>query len=106
MSDGTKHDEGKNPLNLLPTEALREIGKVLQHGIAEYGEWNWKKGMKWSRPYAAALRHMYAFAEREDVDKECGTLHLANACCNLMFLLTFQLLGLGEDDRWQKEEKK
>jgi hypothetical protein len=100
---GTKHDFGKVPLELLPTEALREVAKVLDFGQRKYDPWNWKKGMKWSRLYGAMLRHLFAWSEREEQDPETGLSHLAHAGCCLTFLLTYEILGLGTDDRWSKE---
>lgn len=97
---GKKFDNGKIPLHLLPTEALKEIGKVLSFGAEKYDPWNWKCGMKWSRLSGAALRHLFAWLEREDKDSETGLSHLAHAGCCILFLLTYEVLGLGEDDRW------
>lgn len=98
---GTKYDVLKTRLDLLPFEALEEIGKVMHSGAVKYGDYNWKQGMKWSRLLAALLRHIFAWAIGEDNDKETGRSHLAHAACNLLFLLTYELLDLGEDDRWK-----
>jgi hypothetical protein len=103
--EGKKFDTGKVPLELLPTEALREVAKVLAWGAKTYDRWNWKKGMKWSRLAGAAKRHLYAWLEREEKDPETGLSHLAHLGCCTLFLLTYELLGIGEDDRWKAEEK-
>lgn len=100
---GVKHDQGKVPLHLLPTEALREVAKVLAFGAQKYDPWNWKKGMDWSRLHGAALRHLFAWAEGEEGDPETGLSHLAHAACCVLFLLTYEVLDLGTDDRWRKE---
>jgi hypothetical protein len=99
---GKKFDFGKPPMSLVPTEAIREVAKVLDYGAKKYDPWNWKKGMKWSRLQDAALRHQYAWAEGENKDLETGLSHLAHSICCLMFLLTYEILGLGQDDRWKK----
>jgi hypothetical protein len=96
----TKADEGKVPLSLLPTEALREICKAMQFGVKKYSAHNWRKGMAWSRMHDALLRHVYDWAERKEGDDESGLSHLAHAGFCLLVLLTYEKLGLGEDDRW------
>ena len=57
--------------------------------------------MEWSRPLAALYRHMLAWQEGEDVDAETGLNHMAHAGCNVLFLLAYQLYGMGKDDRWK-----
>jgi hypothetical protein len=96
---GIKHDKEKNRVDLLPVDALEEIAKVLSFGAKKYGERNWAKGMKWSRVYGALLRHMFAFFLGKDKDEETGLPHLAHAGCCIMFLLSYQLRNIGEDDR-------
>lgn len=86
---GTKHDNGKPQLDLLPMEALEEISKVLTFGLQKYSKDNWKGGLEYSRLIAAALRHIYKFNSKIDTDDESGENHIAHAACNLMFLLYF-----------------
>lgn len=100
-----KHDSGKNRVDLLPPEALEEIGLVLAFGARKYADENWREGADWSRYYGAALRHLFAWKRGEDVDPETGLSHLAHASCCLMFLITSQQLELGTDDRWQRGGK-
>ena len=97
--EGLKYDDKKLRWHLLPTEAVRAILDVLQFGSDKYGPWNWRKGMAWTRLYDAALRHLTAFMDGEDRDKESGFLHLAHAGCCILFLLSYQILELGKDDR-------
>ena len=97
-----KNDNGKNRLDLLPVEALLEIGKVLTFGAQKYSDENWRQGCAWSRYYAAAQRHLYAWKYGDDLDEDSGLSHLAHANCCILFLLTSSLLGLGTDDRWRK----
>lgn len=82
---GTKHDTGKLPLHLLPTDALEEVARVLSFGAAKYSERNWETGMAWSRLYAAALRHLWAWWRGADRDEETGLSHLAHAACCVLF---------------------
>lgn len=72
---------------------------VLEFGARKYAAWNWAKGMKWSRLYAAALRHWLADLKGEQCDSETGLSHLQHMACCLMFLLVYEADGIGEDDR-------
>ena len=96
---GIKHDAGKLPLHLVPSEAIEEVAKVLAFGANKYQDWNWAKGFKWSRLYAASLRHLYAHMRGEDKDPETGLSHLAHCACNLLFLVYHEQHNVGEDDR-------
>jgi len=102
---GTKYDQGKDPWHLVPTDAVRAIVKVLAFGASKYEERNWEKGMSWSRVYAALLRHLLAWYEGENKDPETGYSHLAHAGCCILFLLAYELRGVGADDRPKMEVK-
>lgn len=99
MEQAKKFDDGKPDLSLHPPEAIFEIGRVWTFGAAKYGAHNWRKGLGWRRQIAAALRHIFAYLGGEDKDPESGLSHLAHACCCLMMLITFQITGVGTDDR-------
>lgn len=100
---GLKNDSEKAARpELLPTEALEEISKVLAFGAKKYEDNNWRRGFKWTRVLGALFRHLYAWARGEDKDPETGLSHLAHAGCNVLFLLTFELTGAGQDDRFRK----
>jgi hypothetical protein len=104
MTEGVKHDTDKYPLHLLPFDALLSVACVLHHGQIKYGARNWEKGMDWSRVQAAALRHLFAWSNGEDIDPESGMSHLAHATCCLLFLLAYELRRAGHDDRpWAAE---
>jgi hypothetical protein len=98
-NEGNKWDENKLRYDLIPPDGLVDIVKILTDGATKYGERNWELGMSWSRLYAAAMRHLQAWAIREDNDPESGMFHMAHACTNLLFLLTYQHRGIGIDDR-------
>lgn len=95
-----KFDAGKPPLSLISRTALEEEAKVMAFGAEKYGRDNWRKGMDFSRLADAALRHVYAFVDGEDKDKETGLSHLAHARCCLAFLLEFEGKSIGTDDRF------
>jgi len=98
-----KFDANKLPLNLLSTEALNQTAAVLAFGAEKYASHNWRKGFTWSRPLAAAMRHLTAFNDGEDKDPESGLSHLAHAACCIMFLLEFEKTHPELDDRYNPD---
>jgi hypothetical protein len=96
-----KFDQHKLPLNLLSTEALNQTAAVLAFGAQKYAAHNWRAGFAWSRPLAAAMRHITAFNDGEDRDPESGLSHLAHAACCIMFLLEFEKTHRHLDDRYK-----
>jgi hypothetical protein len=98
-----KFDTDKLPLHLLSTEAMNQTAAVLKFGAIKYAEHNWRKGFAWSRPLAAAMRHITAFNAGEDTDPESGLSHLAHAACCIMFLLEFEKTHQHLDDRYKPD---
>ena len=105
---GQKSDGGKEPLDLVPIDAMLLLARVLEFGAKKYAPWNWAQGFKWSRLYAAAQRHLMAFWNGEENDPETGLSHLGHALCCVAFMAVHQLRKLGEDDRhrWASLEPK
>ena len=94
-----KFDNDKVRFSLFHPKALRAISAVLTCGARKYSAWNWMKGTDWSRYYDALQRHLNAYWDRENNDKESKLLHLAHGGCCIMILLTYQIMKLGTDDR-------
>lgn len=94
-----KHDDGKLPYHLVPSDALEEIIKVLAFGAKKYGDNNWATGMNWSRCFSACMRHLWAWWRGESKDSETGLPHLAHAGCCILFMIAYELRGVGKDDR-------
>jgi hypothetical protein len=103
--DGIKFDDQKVPLDLIPYEALEEIGKVLAHGMVKYKRANWAGGINHSRLIAAALRHLGQYNSGQDTDSESNLNHVAHAATNLVFLLWMIKNRPDLDDRWIKDVK-
>ena len=99
MNTAVKHDAGKPRMDLLPFDALWEVGEVLDYGARKYSERNWERGMSWGRLMAAALRHLGLWASGADRDAESGHRHLAHAACCVLMLLALTCRGVGADDR-------
>lgn len=100
MNEAKKFDRDKTPLELLPSDALVEVAKVLGFGRSKYAAWNWAKGLEHSRLYGAALRHLLASKDGEDLDPESQLDHVAHAACCVLFLLQHRIHKLGKDDRF------
>lgn len=96
-----KHDQGKAPMSLLDRHALEQIAAVLGFGAKKYAAHNWRGGIAYSRLLDAALRHLMAFADGEDLDPESGLPHVAHAGCCIMFLLGMMNTRADLDDRYK-----
>ena len=98
--EGRKYDGGKAKLHLLPPKSILEVGKVLTYGAEKYDAENWRKVDDLQNRYtSAALRHIFAHIEGEDVDEETGLSHLAHAMCCLLFKLEDELIGESKEER-------
>lgn len=101
---GLKFDSEKPRMDLLDTEFLEEVARVLGFGASKYETHNWRKGHKISRLLAASLRHITTFNKGEDLDPESGYSHLAHAACCLMFMMYNLKYKPENDDRFKVEE--
>lgn len=100
LKEGTKNDQDKIRVELLPIESLEEIAKVLTFGAKKYDAENWRKGISFKRVLGGIFRHLYAYARREDKDPESGISHLAHAGCGILFLLWYEQYRKEFDDRY------
>jgi Domain of unknown function (DUF5664) len=99
-SEGRKDDQAKDRMDLVPPELIFAVARVLTFGAKKYGERNWEKGMRWSRPFAALMRHMWAWWGGRgptstnflfgELDEETAMSHLWHAGCCLTFLITYE----------------
>ena len=99
---GTKLDSGKPPISLIPREALEEEAKALAFGANKYGRYNFRDGIEYSRLIDAAMRHILAFSDGEDIDEESLCNHIGNARANLGMLLYMVKNKPEMDDRYKK----
>jgi hypothetical protein len=97
--EGHKDDFGKTNFFAMPWLSVTEAADVMTFGAKKYAMFNFRKGMKYSRLWSAALRHMVAWWRGEENDPESGENHLAHAICCLTMLREVQILERGEDDR-------
>lgn len=84
---GKKDDSGKVRLDLFPLDALWKVGEVYTLGSRKYDDWNWAKGLKYSRVLAALLRHLFKWTMGETYDQQDGQHHLSSVVwCGLTLL--------------------
>lgn len=108
---GARYNFGKIRYELIPPKALRKVAEVYTKGSEKYtkrdadgviisdGANNWRLGMPWMETMGSVQRHIEAWKEGEDIDKDLGTAHLANAVFGLLALLEFADTHPNMDDR-------
>ncbi len=99
---GTKFDDGKITMDLILPEFELELGRVMTHGAAVHGKYEFLEDdpepLQWSQVYAAMKRHSNAFWTGESMDVD-DFHHLAAVAANAMMLYTLEQYGRGTDDR-------
>lgn len=89
-SENPKERFGKQkpPMGLVPPVAIIATSKVMELGARKYGPWNWREKPVNAMTYLhAAYRHLAAWADGEDMDKESGQSHLAHVLADMAILL-------------------
>lgn len=90
----------KVPLQLLPTEPLREIAKVLECGAAKYGEYKWREVEIAASTYVGAIeRHLFEWLDGSDQDEESGLHPLAHVAASCLIALDAMRVGKFVDNR-------
>lgn len=90
----------KVPLHLVPTPAMVAIAMGLKDGARKYGPYNWRTLDVETQTYVgAALRHLMAWQDGEDIDPDSGNSHLAHAMASLAILVDAMESGNVIDNR-------
>lgn len=90
----------KAPLSYLPPAALVPVAMVMRNGAEKYGRTNWREHSLLRTVYLeAALRHVFADLDGEEIDPESGLPHVAHAVAGLLILMDAQAIGKCKDDR-------
>lgn len=98
LSSGVKNDGGKLRFDLLPVRPMEYVAEVFTLGAKTYADRNWEKGLKWSRVYGAALRHLFKWWRGERVDPD-GQHHLASVVWCALALMEYEYTHPEMDDR-------
>lgn len=102
---GTKADDSKPDLSLIPKDALWEMAKAFTYGANKYGRHNYREGIEISRLLAAAMRHITQFNEGENHDEESQALHLGNAMAGIAMAIYMYYNKPDMDNRYKKDSK-
>jgi len=97
---GKKNDQGKLRYDLIPTQPLSFLAWVYTMGATKYEPDNWRKGIKYTRVYAALQRHANAWWEGETFDPDDGQHHLASVAWCAFTLMWYELFRPEFDDRF------
>ena len=63
-----KFDAGKLPIHLITPEMIEALASRLAFGAEKYSPRNWEQGIAYSRCFAAAMRHLWAWHGGQDFD--------------------------------------
>lgn len=99
FSGGRKDDTGKLRFDLLPVRPLEKVAEVYTIGASKYDDNNWRKGIQWSRIFAAMLRHAYKWWRGEVNDPVDGQHHLSSVVWCALTLMEFEETHPELDDR-------
>ena len=101
---GDKDDTGKPRIHLIPTEAILGMAAALEMGAKKYGDYNFRKGISYTRIINSLLRHTLAYLGGEDKDSESGLSHVDHIGANFSMLKYMEENCKKMDDRYKKEE--
>lgn len=90
----------KVPLHVVSSFVLMEMALGMMEGGRKYGAHNYRvAGVRASVYYDAAMRHLMAWWEGEDIDKDSGLSHVTKALSCLSVLRDSMHYGNWVDDR-------
>lgn len=90
----------KPPMSTVSGPVLQEVGVSMMEGALKYGRHNYRfAGVRSSVYYDAALRHLIAWWEGQDIDPDSGISHLSKAIAGLAVIRDAEINGKMVDDR-------
>lgn len=90
----------KLPLHLVPPALAEGASLAFADGAAKYEPYNWRDaGASVSVYYAAALRHLQAYWDGEDISADARISHLSHVAACMAILLDAERAGVLIDDR-------
>tara|TARA_R100000687_G_C6374729_1_gene129661 strand:- start:23 stop:412 length:390 start_codon:yes stop_codon:yes gene_type:complete len=82
-SGASRNSIGKTRLDLIPPEALEELGEVFGEGAISHGDDNWKKGMPNSVVINHMMKHFLAWQRGDRNELHLGKVMFG--CCVLIW---------------------
>lgn len=90
----------KAPMSTIPANVLAEMGVAMLEGASKYGRHNYRvAGVRASVYYDAAMRHLIAWWEGEDIDPDSGMSHITKLLACMAVLRDAMHQGMWSDDR-------
>ena len=90
----------KTPMSTVSAPVLMEMGLAMLEGDRKYGRHNYRViGVRSSVYYDAAMRHLMAWWEGEDIDPDSGISHVTKALSCLSVLRDAMINEKFTDDR-------
>lgn len=90
----------KVPLNLVPPASMVYQALGMKNGAVKYGPWNWRANKVIASIYiGAAMRHLMAWLDGEEVASDSGVPHLGHALACIGILVDALETGNLVDDR-------
>jgi hypothetical protein len=94
------YGDRKVPLHLNPPAALAYMALGFGDGAVKYGSFNWRQGSVEAQTYiGAALRHLLAWQDGQELADDSELPHLAHALACLAILVDAQTGGFLIDNR-------
>ena len=91
---------GKAPLSTVPAPFMHAVGLAMMEGALKYARHNYRAaGIRYSVYYDAAMRHLTAWWEGEDIDADSGLPHPVKAAACMAVLFDAMVRENGTDDR-------
>lgn len=85
-----RYNSGKLDLLSCPSSTIEAVAAVFEYNHqkngGKYPEGNWELGQDYRTALASIFRHIIAFNEKEDLDRESGLPHLWHALAGLSML--------------------
>jgi hypothetical protein len=90
----------KLPLEVVPPSAVHALAEAFSDGAKKYGPYNWReKTISSSVYYGAALRHITAWWDGEDLAEDSGIHHLHHALACIAMVIDGMGVGKLNDNR-------
>lgn len=104
LTEGVKYDVGKIRWDLMPYGPLEEVAKLYTFGAVKYEPWNWRKGIAYSRCFAALTRHLFDWWwNKKSKDDESGCHPLAAVVFYCLNFMQYEMDQRKCDDRYIPE---